>query len=177
MERVEFEVTNEKKTILGVATTVVREREWENGKLVEDPHDWFAPDNQGQVWYLGEDSKEITNGEVVGIAGAREAGVNGASPGIVMKAQPQPGDRYRQEFLKGEAEDMGEVLSLDDSATVGLETFAGCLCIKDWSPLEPEVLEHKFYSRPVGKRILEEKVPGVTGQMDLHEMRFAAAAQ
>lgn len=176
-ERVEIEVTNEKKTILGVATTVVREREWENGELVEDTHDWFAQDKQGQVWYFGEDSKEIENGEVVSTAGSWEAGVNGAKPGIVMKAQPQPGDRYRQEFLKGEAEDMGEVLSLDDSVTIGLGTFAGCLRIKDWSPLEPEVVEHKFYSRAVGNLILEKKVAGETGQMELREMKFAAAAQ
>lgn len=176
-ERIEIEVTNEKKTILGVATTVVREREWENGELVEDTYDWFAQDIQGNVWYFGEDSKEIENGEVASTAGSWEAGVNGAKPGLVMKAQPQPGDRYRQEFLKGEAEDMGEVLSLDDSVTIGLGTFSGCLCIKDWSPLEPEVVEHKFYSRAVGNLILEKKVAGETGRMELREMKFAAAAQ
>jgi len=176
-ERVEIEVTNEKKTILGVATTVVREREWENGELVEDTRDWFPQDKQSNVWYFGEDSKEIKNGAVVSTSGSWQAGVNGAQPGIVMKAQPQPGDRYRQEFLKGEAEDMGEVLSLDDSVTIALGTFVRCLCIKDWSPLEPEVVEHKFYSRTVGNLILERKVAGETGQMELREMKFAAAAQ
>ncbi len=173
---IEVEVTHEKKTILGVATTVVREREWEDGELVEETLDWFAQDRQGQVWYFGEDSKEIADGAVVSTAGSWQAGVNGAQPGIVMKAQPQPGDRYRQEFLKGEAEDMGEVLSLDDSVTIGLGTYARCLCIKEWSPLEPAVVEYKFYSRTVGNLILEKKVAGETGWMELCEMKFTAVA-
>jgi hypothetical protein len=170
-ERIEIEATQDKKTILGVATTVVREREWVNGELVEDTFDWFAQDKDGNVWYFGEDSKEIANGAVISTKGSWEAGVNGAKPGLVMKAIPQVGDAYRQEFLKGEAEDMGEVLALGDSVSIGLGSYQNCLKIKDWTPLEPNVVEHKYYSKEAGNLILEKKVAGESGQMELIEMK------
>jgi hypothetical protein len=170
-ERIEIEVTPDTKTIMEVTTTVVREREWVNGELVEDTFDWFAQDKDGNVWYFGEDSREIENGEVVSTKGSWEAGVNGAQPGIVMKADPQVGDAYRQEYLKGEAEDMGQVLGLSDSVSIGLGSYQDCLKIKDWTPLEPDVVEHKFYSKETGNLILEEKVAGESGRVELIEMK------
>jgi hypothetical protein len=170
-ERIEIEVTPDTKTIMGVTTTVVREREWVNGELVEDTFDWFAQDKDGNVWYFGEDSKEIEKGEVVSTDGSWEAGVNGAQPGIIMKADPQVGDAYRQEFFKGEAEDMGQVLGLSDSVSIGLGNYRDCLKIKDWTPLEPNVVEHKFYSKEAGNLILEEKVAGESGRVELIEMK------
>ncbi len=170
-ERVEIEVTPDTKTILGVATTVVREREWVDDELVEDTFDWFAQDKEGNVWYFGEDSKEIENGAVVSTNGSWEAGVNGAQPGIIMEGNPQVGDAYRQEFLKGEAEDMGQVLGLSDSVSIALGNYQNCLKIKDWTPLEPNVAEHKFYSKEIGNLILEKKVAGESGQMELIEFR------
>ncbi len=170
-ERIEIEVTQDTKTVMGVTTTVVREREWINGELEEDTFDWFAQDEDGNVWYFGEDSKEIKNGEVVGTKGSWEAGVNGAQPGIIMKADPQVGDAYRQEFLKGEAEDMGQVLGLSDSVSIGLGNYQNCLKIKDWTPLEPDVVEHKFYSKEVGNLILENKVAGESGRVELIEVK------
>lgn len=170
-ERIEIEVTPDTKAVMGVTTTVVREREWVNGDLVEDTFDWFAQDKDGNVWYFGEDSKEIENGEVVGTKGSWEAGVNGAEPGIIMKADPQVGDAYRQEYLEGEAEDMGQVLGLSDSVSIGLGNYQNCLKIKDWTPLEPDVVEHKFYSKEVGNLILEKKVAGESGQVELIEMK------
>ncbi|MGH7494269.1 MAG: hypothetical protein ACREOO_18005 [bacterium] len=170
-ERVEIAVTSDKKMILGVGTTVVREREWVEGELVEDTFDWFAQDKDGNVWYFGEDSREIDKGKVVSTKGSWEAGVNSAKPGIVMKANPHPGDAYRQEFLKGEAEDMGKVLGTDQSVSIGLGSYQNCLQIQDWTPLEPEVVEHKFYHRKIGNLILEKKVAGEAGQMELIEMR------
>ncbi len=174
-ERVEVEVTNETKTILGVNTTVVHAREWVEGELVEDTFDWFAQDKDGNVWYFGEDSKEIEGGEVVNTNGSWEAGVNGAKPGIVMKGNPQVNEAYRQEFLPGEAVDMGQVISLTESVTIGLGSYANCLQTKDWTPLEPEVVEHKFYSKDVGNVILEKKVAGESGQLELVEMRIPGA--
>jgi hypothetical protein len=170
-ERIEIEVTPDTKTVMGVTTTVVREREWVNGELVEDTFDWFAQDKDGNVWYFGEDSKEIEKGEVVSTDGSWEAGVNGAQPGIIMKAYPQVGDAYRQEFLKGEAEDMGQVLGLSDSVSIGLGSYQDCLKIKDWTPLEPDVVEHKFYSKETGNLILEEKVAGESGRVELIEFK------
>ncbi len=172
-ERVEIEVTQETRAVMGVTTTVVRERNWKDGELVEDTFDWFAQDNAGNVWYFGEDSKEIEKGQVVSAEGSWEAGVNGAKPGIIMKADPQVGDTYRQEFLKGEAEDMGQVFSKDDSVSIGLGSYQNCLRIKDWTPLEPNVVEHKFYSKETGNVILEKKVAGGSGQIELIEIKTA----
>ncbi|SFM69032.1 hypothetical protein [Methanolobus profundi] len=148
--RVEMYVTDQTKEIMGVTTMVIREREWEDGELVEDTFDWYANDNEGNVWYFGEDSKEYDDGELVGTAGSWEAGVDGAEPGILMKADPQIGDVYQQEYYEGEAEDMAEVLSLDASVTVEYGSFDNCLQTKEWTPLEPGIEEHKYYASGVG---------------------------
>ncbi len=105
-ERVEVTVTSETKQVMGVTATVVRDRAFAGGELVEDTFDWFAQDRQGNVWYFGEETAEYKGGEVVTRAGSWEAGVDGARPGIVMLAEPQVGDTYRQEYYEGEAEDM-----------------------------------------------------------------------
>jgi hypothetical protein len=170
-ERVEIEVTPDTKTVLGVATTVVRERCWVDDELIEDTFDWYAQDQDGNVWYFGEDSKEIEDGQVVSTDGSWEAGVNGAKPGIIMKANPQVGDAYRQEFLKGEAEDMGEVLGLNEPVSIGLGNYQNCIKIKDWNPLEPDVVEHKFYSQEVGNLVLEMKVSGKSEKVELIEFK------
>lgn len=170
-ERVEIEVTPDTKTVMGIAMTVVRERCWENGELVEDTFDWYAQDKDGNVWYFGEDSKDIDEGKVVSTNGSWEAGVNGAKPGVIMKGHPQVGDAYRQEFLKGEAEDMGEVLGLSEAVNIGLGNYKNCVKIKDWNPLEPHIVEHKFYSQEAGNLVLEMKATGKPGKVELIEFK------
>ncbi len=163
---VEIFVTDQKKDVMGVTTTVVREREWEDGELIEDTFDWFAQDKDGNVWYFGEDSKEYDNGEVVSTAGSWEAGVDDAKPGIIMKGDPQIGDAYRQEYYKGEAEDMAEVLGLDGNVSVPYGSFENCLVTLEWTPLEPEVEENKYYARDVGL-LMEETVKGAEARLEL----------
>src|SRR5919109_412939 len=107
-------VTSETKEILGVTTTVVHHLAYEDKVLVEETFDWFAQDVDGNVWYFGEDTKEFDeNGNVISTEGSWEAGVDGAEAGIIMLADPQVGDRYYQEFYRGEAEDQAKVLQLD----------------------------------------------------------------
>jgi hypothetical protein len=170
VERVEVDVTPDTRVILGVTTTVVQERAYEDGELVEDTLDWYAQDLDGTVWYFGEDSKNIDAGQIVSTAGSWEAGVNGAKPGILMKGSPQVGDAYRQEFLAGEAEDMAEVLSMDESVQTAGGTYDHCLQIKEWTPLEPDVVEHKFYCQEIGNVVVEQKVVGGEGRIELIEM-------
>jgi hypothetical protein len=74
--------------------------------MIEDTFDWYAQDRFGNVWYIGEDTAEYDNGKVSSTRGSWEAGVGGAQPGVVMLAQPTVGERYQQEFLRGEAEDV-----------------------------------------------------------------------
>jgi hypothetical protein len=148
--RVDVTVTGDTRTILGIEARVVHDVVTEDGELVEDTYDWYAQDAEGNVWYLGEDTKEYENGKVKTTEGSWEAGVDGAQPGILVPARPEPGMTYRQEYLEGEAEDAGEVLSVDEKATVPYGSFDQVLMTKDYTPLEPDLLEHKFYARGVG---------------------------
>ncbi len=149
-QRVEVTVTEREKTILGIAATVVHDVVTEDGELVEDTWDWYAQDTSGNVWYLGEDTKEYANGEVVSTEGSWEAGVDGAQAGIVMPAEPRPGLAYRQEYLAGEAEDRARVLRLNGRADVPFGSFDGLVVTEETTPLEPDVLEHKFYAPGIG---------------------------
>jgi len=150
-QRVVVRVTHQTKLIAnGVTARVVRDTATEKGQVVEDTFDWYAQDKRGNVWYLGEDTKEFENGKVVSTHGSWEAGVSGARAGIVMPAHPRPGMQYRQEYLKGQAEDSARVLSLDDQVEVPVGHFKHVVLTKEWNPLEPKVLEYKLYARGVG---------------------------
>jgi hypothetical protein len=148
-QRVEVTVTDETKTILGVEATVVHDVVTEDGEVIEDTYDWFAQDRWGNVWYLGEATTEYEAGKAT-TAGSWEAGVDGAEAGIVMPGSPEPGMSYRQEYYEGEAEDGGEVLSLSEQAEVPFGAFRNVLMTKDFTPLQPEILEHKFYVEGIG---------------------------
>jgi len=152
-------VTHRTKTIQGVETVVVRDRAYSGGELAEDTRDWYAQDRQGNVWYFGENTKEYENGKVVSTEGSWKAGVDGAQAGIVMEAHPKVGDTYSQEDAPGVAEDMATVLSLDASRTVPYGTFDNLLKTRDFSPLEPSVVERKFYAAGIGS-VLEKTVKG-----------------
>ena len=171
--RSEFEVTRDTKTILGVTTTVVRDRSWLNGNLSEDTLDWYAQDREGNVWYFGEDSKEIKNGKVASTEGSWEAGVKGAKAGIIMKGQPHVGDTYRQEYLKGEAEDVAELLGINESVTIRLGSYSKCVLIKEWVPNEKAIVEEKHYCQEAGNLVKSKKVAGESGQAELVEVKAA----
>jgi hypothetical protein len=169
-EQIEVFVSNDTKTILGINCTVVRDTVKIDGELVEDTYDWFAQDKDGNVWYMGEDSKEYEDGEFIGTEGSWIAGVDGAMPGIIMLGNPIVGISYRQEYYEGEAEDMGAVLSLDESVTVKYGSFDNVLKTRDWNPLEPDVIEHKYYAKGIGV-ILEEEVGGESEQVELVDIQ------
>ena len=153
-------VTNRTRVVMGVETTVVHDQVFfANGDLAEDTFDWYAQDSSGNVWYFGEETAEYENGSVTSTKGSWEAGVDGALPGIVMLAQPTVGETYHQEFLKGEAEDVGKVLALDHTVTVPYGPFGRVLVTQDTTPLEPQILEHKFYAPGIGV-VMERLVRG-----------------
>jgi len=150
-QRDEFQVTGRTKVIIGVKCREVRDRAFLDGVLAEDTLDWFAQDKQGNVWYFGEDTKELdANGNVISTEGSWKAGVNGAQPGIVMEANPRVGDTYQQEFSPGVAQDMATVLALNKTVNVPFGSFNDCLETEEFSPLEPGAIDHKFYARGVG---------------------------
>jgi hypothetical protein len=150
-QRVVVTVTNRTKRVAnGIEARVVRDTVTENGKPVEITEDWYAQDSAGNVWYLGEDTTEYENGKPVTTKGSFEAGVDGAQPGIIMPADPEPGGTYRQEYYAGEAEDKGQIVSAGEQAEVPAGHFRDVVMTKDTNPLEPKVLEFKFYAPSVG---------------------------
>jgi hypothetical protein len=167
-QRVEVTVLDETRDVMGVEARVVHDVVTEDGELVEDTYDWYAQDADGNVWYLGEETKEFENGKASSTAGSWEAGVDGAQPGVVMPAEPGVGMTYRQEYYEGEAEDAAEVLSLDEQVEVPFGAFDGVLMTKDYTPLEPDILEHKFYARGVGV-VLALAISGSSDREELLE--------
>jgi hypothetical protein len=171
-QRVEVTVTRKTKKIAnGIEARVVHDVVAENGEPVEVTDDWYAQDSEGNIWYLGEHTTEYENGEPTTTAGSFEAGVDGAQPGIIMPAEPEAGMTYRQEYYAGEAEDKGEIVSLGEQAEVPFGHFKNVLMTKELNPLEPKVLEFKFYARNVGP-VLAVSVSGGSDREEL--VRYTA---
>ncbi len=166
LEHIEVIVTNQTRIVMGVTCMVVRDTVSMDGEIIEDTYDWYAQDIHGNVWYMGEDSKEYEEGEMVSTEGSWEAGIDGAKLGIIMLAKPFEGLYYRQEFYKGEAEDMGAIIKMNDSKTVKYGSFDNVLVIKDYTPLEPGIAEYKYFAPGIGV-ICEEVVEGGSGQIEL----------
>ena len=146
----DFVVTRKTKVILGVTCTEVHDVVYLDGELAEDTLDWYAQDNQGNVWYFGESTAEFQDGRPVTVEGSFTAGVNGDKPGIIMEAHSAPGDFYRQEFALANAEDNALVVSLDATVNVPAGLFHHCLKTKETTPLEPNALEDKYYAAGAG---------------------------
>lgn len=149
-----------RKIANGVTARVVRDTVTLDGEVIEDTLDWYAQDKDGTVWYLGEDTAEFEDGKITTREGSFEAGVDGARAGVIMPASPEVGMAYRQEYYEGEAEDNGEVLALGQQASVPAGRYDGLLKTVDTTPLEPDVLEHKYYARGVGVVLTIDKEAG-----------------
>lgn len=150
--RVVVTVTDRSKRIAnGIEARVVHDVVSRGGELVEVTDDWYAQDADGNVWYLGESTAEYEHGEVVTRAGSFEAGVDGAEAGVIMPADPEPGLSYRQEYLRGEAEDYAKVLGFATEVEVPLGRYDGVLQTEDVNPLgDPQQVENKFFAEGVG---------------------------
>jgi len=160
-------VTNATKTIQGVRCVVVRDLLYLNGKLHERTTDWYTQDTRGNVWYFGEETAELDdNGRVKTREGTWLAGRNGAKAGIYMPARPKVGYKGRQEFYKGHAEDHFQVLTLRATVKVPFVTSKRALLTKEWTPLEPGSIDHKYYVRGIGT-VREQMVKGGQERMEL----------
>lgn len=150
-ETIQVEVTDEVIEINGIPSVVVNDRVTEGGETIEDTNDYFAQDTDGNVWYMGEISFNYEDGRVADIEGSWNAGEDGAQVGILMPASPMVGTFLRQEYLQSEAEDVGEIIDTEASESVPAASCAGtCLVIRDYTPLEPDTNEHKYYAPGIG---------------------------
>lgn len=162
-ERFEHTNTGPGPVIAGVQSFVQRDREFEDGLLVEETFDYFAQDTLGNVWYLGEDTTSFEyddEGNLIGTSseGAWRAGVNGASPGFIMPAELTEGFNYFQEHAPAdEAMDQGTIFAaFIDTLTLDIGTFENVLQIFETTELEPDAREFKYYAPGVGLILVEE---------------------
>lgn len=169
-QRVVVTVTHKTKLIAnGINARVVHDAVSAGGEPIEVTDDWYAQDRCGNVWYLGEATKEYENGKVVSTEGSFEAGVDGAQGGIVMPANPKVGLRYRQEHYVGHAEDRAEIVSRKNQVEVPFAYFkpGTVLMTREVNPLHPKFLEFKFYARSIGPVL----AVGISGGSDREELQ------
>jgi hypothetical protein len=159
----------------GIEALVVRDTVRLNDNLTEDTYDFFAQDDAGNVWYLGEATEECgppINTEGTWNADECAEDYCGAVPGIVMLVHPMLGNSYPQELLDGVAEDMAKVVNVNSSVSVPYGGFEDCLKTKEWTPLAPVDIEHKYYAidilEDIGGNVLTEELKG--GQTVLSEL-------
>ena len=160
-------VTHGVRKIQGAPCVVVSDRLYLRGRLAERTTDWYSQDSRGNVWYFGESTAELdAHGRVTSTEGTWQAGRDGAQPGIYMPARPVPGRTGRQEFYKRHAEDHFEVLRLHANVRVPYTSSSNALLTKEWTPLEPGVIDHKLYVRGIGT-VLEQTVKGGDERLEL----------
>lgn len=149
-ERVVEQRLTETKVVMGITCIVVNFKAYLDEELIEEAWDWYAQDNNGNVWYFGEAVDNYDEGQLVDHDGAWQAGINGAQPGIIMPAHPYIGLQYREEYYPGVAEDEAAVIATGLHVEVPFGSFANCIQTKNWTALEPGVVESKFYAPGIG---------------------------
>jgi hypothetical protein len=144
-------VTTRTRVIDGVRCTAVSDRLYSGGHLAERTTDWYAQDARGTVWYFGEATAELDDAaKVTTREGSWLAGVHGARAGVLMPAHPRVGQELQQEYLQGHAEDRFRVLDTGAAVRVPVVSSRHGLLTREWSPLEPGVVDHKLYVRGIG---------------------------
>ncbi len=160
VQRDVIEVTDQTRMIAdGVEARVVSDIVSDHGQPTEVTKDWYAQDSDGNVWYFGENTVEYKHGKPSD-NGTWEAGVDGNMPGVALPADPKVGMSYREEYAKGVAEDQSRVLALDGQAEVPAGHYKDALMTEDFSPIEPDVSEIKFYAHGSGQAVLAVDVSG-----------------
>lgn len=156
-EKIQIEITGETRVIEGVTTLVYLDTVWKDGQVVEITKDYLAQHKTtGDVWYFGEDVDNYEDGKLKDHEGSFIHGRDGAKAGIWMKAEQKVGDSYKQEYYRGEAEDMRDTVATGLTVTTNLGTFTDCVKVYDWTPLDKESREHKTYCPEVGSLVLNE---------------------
>lgn len=161
-----FTVTGRTRNLQGVQATVIVDRLYSEGRLVEDTVDWYAQDRQGNVWYLGEATREVEDGRTKSTEGSWEVGRDGARAGIFMPAHPRVGQTFQQEFYSGHAEDRFQVIDSNASVRVPFVSSGSALETHEWTPLEPDVVDAKSYVRGIGT-VREQALKGGDEHLEL----------
>jgi hypothetical protein len=149
--RVVFTVTDLTKVIDGVRTVVLWDRDYNNDELVEAELAFFAQDDDGNVWHLGQYPEEYEAGKLAG-APAWIHGLAGARAGVIMRAEPRP---QTSDYSQGwgpavEYADRGKVLKTGQKTCVTTGCYDDVLVVDEWDEADPAALQRKYYVRGVG---------------------------
>jgi hypothetical protein len=147
-----------------VDAAVFEDRAWLNGELEEVATDYFAQDDDGNIYYLGEDVYEYTGGKLTGHDGAWLLGKDTKTPGLIMPAHPHVGDQFKSEDVSKEISESDEIVSLSETVTVPAGTYQNCLKIAE-HPAGEDV-EYKYYAPGVG--VVREVPAGGDEQLVSH---------
>jgi hypothetical protein len=160
-------VTHRSKKIEGVRVTPVHDVVRKGGKPREITNDFYAQDRHGNIWYFGENTRELDrHGHVTSREGSFRAGRDGARPGVLFPGHPRMGQKARQEYYKGHAEDHFRVLSTNAHVTSPFVSSHHAVRTREWTPLEPNIFENKWYVRGVGD-VKEKTVKGPKEKLHL----------
>ncbi|MGH9002367.1 MAG: hypothetical protein ACRDYV_04495 [Acidimicrobiia bacterium] len=134
--RAVFTVTNLTKVINGVKTLVMLDRDYNGEQVAEAEIAFFAQDDEGNVWLLGEYPEEYEEGQFDGAPSTWIAGQAGAQPGILMPADPKKGE---PPFLQGLAphvdfQDLARVEDVNRKTCVPAGCYEGVMVIDEWDP-------------------------------------------
>jgi hypothetical protein len=155
----------------GVTCRAVRDRLFQNSILRETTTDWYAQTRHGTVWYFGERTAELDrHGHVVSREGSFRSGRNGAEAGVFMPAHPRVGQSFRQENYPGHAEDRFAIRDLSAPIAVPVIASHHAMLTRETSPLEPGVVDHKYYVRDIGT-VREVTVKGGSESLRLVSIR------
>jgi hypothetical protein len=145
-------VTDLVKPVAGVRNVVVWEQDWREGALAEAELAFFAQDDEGNVWHLGEYPAEYENGKIVATP-AWIHGVKGASAGIQMMADPRPGARdYAQGFAPPPVNwaDRAQTYQVGRRTCVPTGCHRGVLILREFERSKPNASQLKYYARGLG---------------------------
>ncbi len=147
-----IKVLDETKTVDGVETRVVEERELADNRLVEVSRNYFAISKSTKtVYYFGEDVDDYDpSGTIIGHEGTWHAGIDKAKAGIMMLGSIENGERYYQEIAPKVAMDRAEVISVDETLSVPYGSYKKVIKIEETTPLEPDTKSFKLYAKGIG---------------------------
>ena len=146
-----FTVTDLTKVIDGVRTVVTWDRDYKDGEQEEIELAFFAQDNDGNVWHFGEYPEEY-DGEKIVKTPSWIAGLHGARPGIIMRADPRPGTPDYAEGWGPEIHwnDRAYPYRVGQSTCVPVDCYDDVLVIDEFNPDEPGAHQLKYYAPGVG---------------------------
>jgi hypothetical protein len=151
--RVEYTVTDLVKVINGIPTVVVYDLDISNGHMEEQELTFFAQDDDGDVWHLGQMREAYDEEDYVGAQTWIVGHLEGAKAGIMMPANPREGTpSYSEGFapLPFNWTDRGRVRKTGEKTTVRAGSYDNLVLIEEWSSTEPAASQFKYYAQGIG---------------------------